>query len=38
MSDTHDKLEYANNNNHWKMLDLFTDLKYFSNPTHLRKH
>ena len=38
MSDTHDKLEYANNYNHWKMLDLFTDLKYFSfsNPTLTR--
>ena len=42
MSDIH-KLRYGNNYNHWKVLDLMLDLKYFSfsnpnpiaNPTHL---
>jgi len=40
MSDTHDKLQYANNYSHWKMLDLLLDLKYFSfsSRTHLPKH
>jgi len=46
MSDTHNKLQYGNNYNHWKILDLVLDLKnfYFSslnqtfNPTHLPKH
>jgi len=41
MSDTHDKLQYANNYNHWKILDLFLHLKYFSfsNPTQtLTRH
>jgi len=35
MSDTHNKLQYENNYNHWKKLDLFIDLNYFSfsNPT-----
>ena len=40
MSDTH-KLQYGNNYNHWKILDLVLDLNYFSfsnpNPTHLPK-
>jgi len=26
--DTHDKLQYRNNYNHWKILDLFLDLSY----------
>jgi len=30
MSDTHDKLQYGNNYNRWKTLDLFLDLNYFS--------
>jgi len=44
MSDTHNKLQYGNNYNHWKILDLVLDLNYFScsnpnpNPTHLSKH
>ena len=42
MSDTHNKLKYGNNYNHWKMLDLVLDLNYipYSNsiPTHFRKH
>ena len=44
MSDTHNKLQYGNNNSHWKILDLVLDLNYFyfsnpnPNPTHLRKH
>ena len=29
MSDTHDNLQYGNNYNHWKILDLFLDLNYF---------
>ena len=35
MSDTNNKLQYENNWNHWKMLDLFLDLNCFSfsNPT-----
>ena len=42
MSDTHNKLQYGNKYNHWKILDLFLDLNYFFsnpnpnlNPTHL---
>jgi len=27
MSDTHNKLQYGNNNNHWKVLDLVVDFK-----------
>ena len=46
MSDTHNKLSYANNYNHWKILDLVLDLNYLSfsnpyrnlNPTHSSKH
>jgi len=46
MSDTHNKLQYRNNCNHWKILDLVLDLNYiyFSNPNpnpnraHLPKH
>jgi len=41
MWDAHDKLQYRNNYNHWKILDLVLDLNYFSftNPhrTHLPK-
>jgi len=45
MSDTHNKLQYGNNCNHWKILDLVLDLNYISfsdpninpNPTHLPK-
>ena len=43
MSDTHNKLQYGCNYNHWKILDL--ELQYYStnsnpnpNPTHLPKH
>jgi len=40
MSDTHTKLlQFGNNYNHWKILDLALDFNYFSfvnpNPTHL---
>jgi len=46
MSDTHNKLQYGNNYNHWKILDLVLDINYicFSNmnpnpnPTHLPEH
>ena len=42
MSDTHNKLQYGNTYNHWKILDLALDLNYFSfsnsNQTHLPKH
>jgi len=46
MSDTHNKLQYRNNCNHWKILDLLLDLKYIAssnsnpnpNPTRLPKH
>ena len=46
MWDTHNKLQYGNNHNHWKILDLILDLNYFSfsnpnpnpKPTHLPKH
>ena len=45
MSDTHNKLQQWNNDNHWKILDLVLDLNYISyshpdpnsNPTHLPK-
>jgi len=30
MSDTHNKLQYGNKHNHWKILDLVLDLNYFS--------
>jgi len=32
MPDTHDKLQYEDYN-HWKILDLFLDLNYFSFST-----
>jgi len=34
MSDSHNKLQYENNYNRWKILDLVLDLNYicFSNP------
>ena len=40
MSDTHNKLQYGNNYNHWKILDLVLEFKFLSNPnpTHLPKH
>jgi len=46
MSDTHNKLQYGYNYNHWKIMDLVLDLKYFCfcnpnikpNTTHLPKH
>jgi len=46
MPDTHNKLQYGNNCNHRKRLDLVLDLNYFSfsypnpnlKPTHLPKH
>jgi len=42
MSDTHNKLQYGNNYNHWKILGSVLDLNRFSfsnpNPTHLPKH
>ena len=46
MLDTHNKLQYRNNYNHWKILDIVLDFKYFSfsnpngnpNQTHLPKH
>jgi len=44
MSDAHNKLQYRNNYNHWKILDLVLDLNYLSfsnpnpNPTYLPKH
>ena len=42
MSEAHNKLQYGNNYNHRKILDLVLDLKCFSfsnpNPTHLPKH
>jgi len=28
MSDTHNKLQYENNCNHWKFLDLLLDLNF----------
>ena len=38
MPDTHNKLQYVNNYNHWKILDLVLDLNYISfynpNLTH----
>jgi len=30
MSETHNKLQYRNNYNHWKILGLVLDLNYFS--------
>ena len=30
MSDTHNKIEYGNNYNHWKISDLVLHLNYFS--------
>jgi len=30
MSDTHNKLQYGNKYNHWKILDLALHLNYFS--------
>ena len=30
MSDIHNKLQYGNNYNHWKILDLVLDVNYFS--------
>ena len=44
MSDIHNKLQYRNNYNHWKILDLVLDLNYFSssnpnpNPASLPIH
>jgi len=46
MSDAHNKLQYRNYCNQWKILDLVLDLDYIScynrnpspNPTHLPKH
>jgi len=46
MSDTHNKLQYGNKENQWKILDLILDFNYFSftncnihpNPTHSPKH
>ena len=42
MSDTHNKLQYGNKYNHWKIMNFVLDLNYFSfsnaNPTHLPKH
>jgi len=42
MSDTHNKLQYGNKYNHWKLLDLVLDLNYFSfsnlNSTNVPKH
>jgi len=46
MSDAHNKQQYRNYYNHWKILDLVLDLNYISfsnpnpntNPTHLPKH
>jgi len=42
MLDTHNKLQYGNNCNDWKILDLVLDLNYISfsypNPTHSPKH
>jgi len=29
MSDTHTKLQYGNNYNHWKILDLLLDQGFF---------
>jgi len=45
MSDARNKLQYRNFYNHWKILDLVSDLNYISfsnpnpnlNPTHLPK-
>ena len=36
MSDTHNKLQYGNKYNQWKILDLLLDLNYisFSNPNY----
>jgi len=30
MSDTHNKLQYGNKENQWKILDLILDFNYFS--------
>jgi len=42
MSDTHNKLQYGNNYNYWKLLDFVLNLNFISftdpNPTHLPKH
>ena len=46
MSGSHNKVYYGNKFDHWKTLDLFFELNYFSfshpysnpNPTHLPKH
>jgi len=44
MSDTHNKLQYGNKYNHWKISELDLDFNYFSfsnrnlNQTHLTKH
>jgi len=42
MSDTYNKLQYGNSQQHWKILDLISDLNYFYysnlNPTHLPQH
>jgi len=44
MWDSHDKLQYGNKYNHWKILELALDLNYFSfskpnlNQTHLTRH
>jgi len=44
MSDTHNRLQYGNNYNHWKILDLVLDLSCIllsnqnPNPTHLPKY
>jgi len=45
MSDTHNKLQYGNNYNHWKILDWVLHLNHFPfsnlninpNPTHIPK-
>jgi len=34
MSDTRNKLQYENDYEHWKILDLVLDLNYFSFPNH----
>ena len=46
MLDTHNKLQYGNNYNHWKISELLLDINYISfsnpkpnpNPTHIPKH
>ena len=45
LSDTHNKLQYKNNYNHWKISDLAVDLNYIylsnspnPNRTHLPQH